>query len=255
MQRYLATAIVIAVLSAPGAAQEAAPSDCVRVQHVNDVVTVYSVGRAPCEKASHTYILTHGMGGVDDRFYALGQAIHAQDADANILVVDWSAGANRTIARIPNLLATADRIDLTGDLLGSCLTKLAKKKCFDPAQATFIGESFGNCVNHRAALVLRKNGLPKANRALVLNPAPASSSYPTPLFTVPFKQSIAYVSDSWLDSRQVITNKKVLLKPTGKGPIEQHTYGMHWLQEHLHAGETIASLFPTAAQRPAVAVK
>jgi hypothetical protein len=244
MLRQLLFAIVF-VSTAIGqvAAQDSVADTRVAVRKVQDVLTLWSVGRAPRENASHTYVLTHGLCGVDDRFYSMGQALLARNPEANVLVVDWSAGADRKIARLPNPFAAADRIDLTGDMLGVFLTKLSKKKCFDPTQATFIGESFGNCVNHRAALCLRKNGLKKAERAVVLNPAPSCAGYQTPLFTVPFKQSIACMSDSCLDARGAIANKRVLLKSPNPDQLGQHTQGMRWLQERIDAGEQIGSLF------------
>lgn len=237
--------IILATTIGPSAAQDSPPGKRIQVHSVNDVVTVWCLGRAPSAKATHAFILTHGLGGIDDRFYELGQAILKQHPDATVLVVDWSPGADRKIARIPNPLAAADRIDLTGDLLGVFLAKLHKKNCFDPTQATFIGESFGNCVNHRTALCLRKNGLKKPERALVLNPAP-SAGYQTPVFTVAFKQSIACVSESLLDTRAPIANKRVLLKPDGRGQVHQHTHGMRWLQERIDAGDEIGSIFTAA---------
>jgi hypothetical protein len=235
--------VLAATTVSPTAAQESGGDTRVAVQKVRDVLTVWSVGQAPRENASHTYVLTHGLCGADDRFGKMAQALLAQDPKANVLVVDWSPGADKRIVGFPNPCAAADRIDLTGDMLGVFLTRLAKKKCFDPAQATFIGESFGNGVNHRAAICLRKNGLKKAGRALVLNPAPSCSGYPTPLFTVPFVQSIAFSSESWLDARSAIANKRVLLKSPSAGQLDQHSHGMRWLQEHLNAGEPIGSLF------------
>jgi hypothetical protein len=238
--------LVIAILFlaiGAAAAQESTAGKRVEIYKVKDIVTVWSIDAAPSDKATHTYILTHGLGGVDYRFFDLGNAIRAKQPDVNVLVIDWTPGADRTIAKIPNPLAAANRIDLTGEVVASYLTKLNKRKCFDPTQATFIGESFGNCINHRTAVCLRKNGLPKVERALVLNPAPCTSGYQTPLFTVAFKQSIAYVSDSWLDSRGRIANKQVLLKPDSRGQIEQHQYGMLWLQQRLDAGESVGTLF------------
>jgi hypothetical protein len=238
------TVLILAI--GPAVSQESPAGKRVEIHKVKDIVTVWSIDAAPSDKAAHTYIITHGLGGVDDRFFDLGAAIRATQADVNVLVIDWTPGSDCTIARVPNPLAAANRIDLTGEVVGSYLTKLSKKKCFDPAQATFIGESFGNCINHRTAVCLRKNGLQKAERALVLNPAPCTSGYSTPLFTVAFKQSIACVSESWLDSRGRIANKQVLLKPDSRGQIEQHQYGMRWLQRRLEAGDSVATLFVSA---------
>jgi hypothetical protein len=238
MFRIFFAIVILAGSIDPCRAQEASDD---KVQHVKDILTVWSLTRAPSEKPSHTYILTHGFGGIDDRFFDMGRVILEKDKNANVLVVDWSPGANQAVMRIPNPLAAANRIDLTGDMLSVLLTKLHKKNCFDPEQATFIGESFGNCVNHRAALSIRKNGLKKPERALVLNPAPYAG-YQTPVFTVAFKRSIACVSESVLDSRAAIANQRIALK-TGGGPIEQHTHGMRWLQSRLDAGDSVSTLF------------
>jgi hypothetical protein len=249
LRPFILGILILATAIGPIAAQESTPGKRIEIHRVDDVVTVWSLGHAPAAKATHAFVLTHGLGGIDERFYEMGQAILKQYPDANVLVVDWSPGAVRKIARIPNPLAAADRIDLTGDLLGLFLTRLHKKNGFDPTQATFIGESFGNCVNHRAALCLRKNGLKKPQCAVVLNPAPAAG-YQTPVFTVAFKQSIACVSDSLLDTRAAIANKRVLLKPDSRGQIDQHTHGMRWLQARIDAGESIGSLFTAAKTNP-----
>lgn len=242
LRPFTLSIIILATTIGRSSAQGSTAGQRVEVHRVADVVTVWSLGQATREKVTHTYLLTHGLGGIDERFYAMGQAILKQHPDANVLVVDWSPGADRTFAKIPNPLAAADRIDVTGDVLALYLTKLHKMKCFDPAQATFIGESFGNCVNHRAALGLRKHGLKKPEHALVLNPAPYAG-YQTPVFTVAFKQSIACVSDSLLDTRGVIASKRLLLKPDSRGQIEQHTHGMRWLQARIDAGDPVGTLF------------
>ena len=124
MVRPLILAIVIfATAIGSGTAQEPMAGKRFEIHRVADVVTVWSLGHSPSVKAMHAYVLTHGLCGIDDRLFEMGQAILKQHPDVNVFVVDWSPGADRRVARVPNPVAAANRIDLTGDLLGVFLTK------------------------------------------------------------------------------------------------------------------------------------
>ncbi|MBI3823545.1 MAG: hypothetical protein HY289_12820 [Planctomycetes bacterium] len=242
---YCVLALVLAMsVIGPLSAQE--PAQRCEVRKVDRIITLWSVGRMPCANPSHTYVLSHGLGGVDDRFFNMGQSIRKREPNALVLVADWTAGADKKIANAPNPFAAGNNIDITGEMLGKFLVELHGAKCFDPAKATFIGESFGNGVNHRAAMAVRKTTQVKAQRALVLNPAPGTSGVQTPIFKVPFTQSLSCVTDSCYDSRDPICNKMKLLRPIGQSQIEKHTYGMRWLQESIDAGTPIESHFVPA---------
>jgi hypothetical protein len=209
------------------------------VKQVAGVMTLYSLPHAPKANPSHTYVLTHGLCGIDDRFCDAGNALLARDPKASVLVLDWSVNANKRVAKVPNVIIAADCIDTTGNAVGITLARLAKQGRFDPAKATFIGESFGNWVNNRAAIILRKEGLGKVERAIVLNPASEFSGYAPPPLKVNFNQSVACVSDSCLDTRDTIAHRVIALRPTGNGPIERHTAGMEWLLKAVRSGDDL----------------
>src|SRR5690349_5859738 len=98
MLRYLTLGMLLLLLAShPAFAQSTADTKYIEIHKVKDVASVWSLGTAPGDKAVHTYVITHGLGGVDDRFYELGQAIRARNGQVNVLVVDWTPGADKTI--------------------------------------------------------------------------------------------------------------------------------------------------------------
>jgi hypothetical protein len=83
--------------------------------------------------------------------------------ECNVLIIDWSKQARRTgWFGIPNPLAVAQNIDPVSKEASVLLKALQ----IDPTQTTFIGESFGNCVNARIAQTIGGRG-----RILAFNPA------------------------------------------------------------------------------------
>jgi hypothetical protein len=210
------------------------------------VLTLWSLGHAPRTAPSHTFLITHGLGGIQDRFFDLGKRIGARDSRANVLVVDWSPGAIEKIGSFPNPWAAAKQIDPSGDALGKLLVKLEKKRLFSPQAATFIGESFGNYVNNRAAELILKAVGTKVQRALALNPASERGGYQPPLLRQTFQQSVAFVTASLFDTRHDIAHALVVLTTTTTNPFAQHTYGIQWLLERVQAGEDPDSCFGLA---------
>jgi hypothetical protein len=206
-------------------------------------MTLWTLDHEPKANPSHTYVLTHGLCGIDDRFDTLGRMLLTKNPNANVLVLDWTCGADKKLLKAPNPFAAAECIDTTGNALGITLARLAKKGCFDPKQATFIGESFGNWVNHRAAIILRKEGLGKVDRAFALNPASEFGGYAPPPIKANFNQSVACISDSTLDTRDAIAQRLIVLRPSGNGQIERHTAGMDWLLNSVRAGEDLGTHF------------
>ena len=244
LRRTMTSMLVLAVAASTInqiSAQEKA-TERVEIKKIADVLTLWSVGGEPRANATQSFVITHGLGGVDDRFFDLGKGIRAQDPQANVFVVDWSPGAKKKIGPVPNPRAAAVQIDPTGDALGTLLAKLGKKGHFDPAKATFIGESFGNYVNNQAGVTVAKS-MKKCNRILVLNPASAAGGYQPPLVKATFAQSVVFVSESWLDTRESIANKSFMLQPGTDDAFKQHTYGMQFVQDKVNAGKTIDSLF------------
>jgi hypothetical protein len=210
------------------------------------MLTLLSLGELR-PRASHTYVVTHGLGGIHERFFELAQAIHRVEPAANVLVVDWTPGAVRHMTvgsmRFLDPLAVARRIDPTGDALGDVLATLHRRRLFKPTEATFIGESFGNYVNNRAARHLRRARLGKVKRALLLNPATQKGGYGVPVVTRNYTQSMAFVTCSCFDTQQQIADRQVQLRPKTADPIRQHIYGLRWLGRRTQTGKEIGSLF------------
>src|SRR5262249_11433999 len=131
----------------------------------------------------------------------------------------------------------------TGDALAALLLALRDQGRFNPAKATFIGESFGNYVNNRAAEALRTAKAGRVARGVLLNPASANGGYRPPVVRGNYNRSISFVSPSMLDTRQEIADRLVNLKTDSDDPSLQHTFGVRWLQQRSEAGNDIDSLF------------
>lgn len=211
-------------------------------------LTIWSMKR-PVDAAPHTYVITHGLSGIEGRFFKLAKAILVMEPGANVLVIEWDPARKERIGAYGNPWAAAKRIDPTGDVLGAGLANLQKKKVLDLGKTTFIGESFGNYVNHRAALTLAKAGCGKAHGALALNPASELGGYAPPLLTAAYAHSVVFVSDSLFDTRKPIADRTVHLKTCTDDPFLQHTFGLEWLHAKVVAGERIWTYV-----EPAVAV-
>lgn len=212
------------------------------VHNTPGVVTLWSLCK-PTESAAHTYVITHGLSGIEARFFELGQAIQAKEPGAQVLVVEWDPAKKERIGAHGNPWAAAKRIDPTGDALGSVLSDLHKKKSIDLSRTTFIGESFGNYVNHRAVVVCRQADFGKVHGALILNPASELGGYTPPLMEQAYTHSVAFVSASILDTRKAIAAKTVKLKTNSDDPFAQHTFGLEWLHATVVAGNRISSHF------------
>jgi len=219
-----------------------------------DVVTVFGLEKPPSDP-KHTYILTHGLGGIEERFFELGRLILSLEPGAVVLVIEWDPAQKERLGDFGNPWAAAKRIDPTGDALGAALADLHKKKIIDARKTTFIGESFGNYVNHRAAVALGKAGCGKAYGALVLNPASELGGYEPPLLTETYHHSVAFISDSLFDTQQSIGRQTVRLTTTCKDPFVQHTFGMRWLRSRILAGERVHTHFQIDAKFAAVNAK
>jgi hypothetical protein len=223
------------------------------VKKVPGVLTLLSLGHAPRKQAAHTYVITHGLNGNQERFFDLARAIRRAEPGANVLVVDWSPGAAQYLVldnvRVPNFLAVASRVNPTGDALGTVLAALHQQGIFRVAEATFIGESFGNYVNNRAAQALRKAKLGKVKRGLLLNPASAWGGYRPPVVRENYTESVCFVTPSFFDTREEIADRRVDLKTQSDNDITQHTFGVLWLRQWTQAGKAIGALFTWSRPR------
>ena len=106
-----------------------------------------------------TLVITHGMGGTEagDRFHQLADAIHLALPESNVVLIDWSKESWQTTSYlgIPNPWSVANSIDA---VVAEAVVSL-KTLQLDAARTTFIGESFGNCVNARVSEQLGRQRL------------------------------------------------------------------------------------------------
>ena len=186
-----------------------------------------------------TFLITHGMGGTEagDRFHQLADAIHLALPESNVVLIDWSKQSWQTTSYlgIPNSWSVANRIET---VVAEAVVAL-KALQLDAARTTFIGESFGNCVNARIS-----EQLGQLSTILAFNPPTCIGGYP-----VPDLRSCAAVSRSFqtyavYDSQAVIADVGFFLETQpNSSEKEQHIAGISWLAIQVHAG-TQFWLFP-----------
>lgn len=216
------------------AARSAHGQEPVLVAEKEGVVRVQAIGGLVKDGAA--FVLTHGMGGLDQRFIELGRAIKKRRLGANVLIVDWTPGATKGIKGLPTPWTVAPHIEPTGAALAELLGTLSAAGSFTYAQATFIGESFGNYVNHEAARTLVARGHKKAGVALALNPASELGGYEPPALTKAFRKSASFHTQSLFDTQKKIADFHFELRTATKNAFEQHVSGILWLRSQIENG-------------------
>lgn len=179
-----------------------------------------------------TFVITHGMGGTKagDRFHQLAEAICKAMPECNVLIIDWSKQSWRTgWLGIPNPLAVAQNIDP----VAMEAYELLKTLRIDAGQTTFIGESFGNCVNARIAENFGGRG-----RILALNPPNAAGGYKTPDLRSCSDVAWSFQTYSMFDTQDSIADCDIFLQtPPSSSSMDQHVAGISWLAERVRAGD------------------
>ncbi len=173
----------------PAVSPASLPAGVSVVATVPKVLTLYQVGGGSGLVAgAPTYLVTPGLGGqafgggAGTRYLDLANAIAAAEPNANVLLLDWSPEAPQTFfvgAAGPsaNTLVKTDGINPTADALYGVLAGLQAQGLFNPASATFMGETFGNAVNDRVAAEFRGAGLGVVDDAMVFDPPNEISGY------------------------------------------------------------------------------
>jgi predicted outer membrane repeat protein len=219
-------------------------------------VAVYSSG-TPVTNPSHTYVVSHGLGGLSstyanghpNRWFALANALRAADPQANVFVVDWTPGADQAVPAvgIPLPWPASASIDQSADAIQAILQNDVKNQggtqvVFNPANTTFIGESFGNDVLARVASDFQSKGLGQIGTGLIYNPANNMGGYAVPDFTKVFTQSMAFITPSVFDQQHVVANYVFPLNDVPAGttfhfPLTfsyyAHTHGVVWLGNQI----------------------
>jgi hypothetical protein len=179
-----------------------------------------------------TFVITHGMGGTEkgDRFHQLADGICKAMPECNVLIVDWSKQSCQTgWFRIPIPFAVAQNINP----VASEVSELLKSLQIDPTLTTFIGESFGNCVNARIAAALGGRG-----RILAFNSANAAGGYPTPDLRACSDVAWSFQTYSMWDTQDSIADFDVFLETSPSATdTDQHIAGVSWLAKRVKSGD------------------
>ncbi len=179
-----------------------------------------------------TFVITHGMGGTvtGDRFHQLADAIDAAIPKSNVLIIDWSKQSWRTLwLGIPNPLAVARNIDPVARDASSLLKAIK----LEPERTTFIGESFGNCVNAQIAKALNRRG-----HILAFNPAHEAGGYKTPDLKECSDLAWSFQTYSIFDTQDSIADVGIFLETSPMATdCEQHIAGVLWLSQRVIAGD------------------
>ncbi len=184
-----------------------------------------------CQQPTWFYVITHGMGGTcdGDRFHLLATQIKRNFPQANVYLVDWSEGAIQKLFGVNSPWHVSRHINPVGDDLASQLMDLG----IVAERSTFIGESFGNYVNHRIAEKLKS-----VRRILAMNPASELGGYTPPDLRKHTDCAWALHTRSVWDTRLDLSDRGFLLQtPEKSTPTEMHTYGIHWLRHRLEQGD------------------
>lgn len=179
-----------------------------------------------------TFVITHGMGGVEagDRFHVLADAVSEVAPDSNVLIVNWSDYAWKTgYLGIPDPWAVAKEIEPVAQEASELLQKLK----INSEITTFIGESFGTCVNARIAEHLGGRGT-----ILAFNPPNPSAGYPIPNLCDRSDVAWSFHTHSVCDTQESIADARLFLEtPANACEKDQHTFGISWLAKRVQDGQ------------------
>lgn len=179
-----------------------------------------------------TFVITHGMGGIEagDRFHILADTVLEVAPECNVLIVNWSAHAWKTgYLGMPDPWAVATKIDPVAQEASELFRELK----MNSETATFIGESFGTCVNARIAEHLGGRGT-----MLAFNPPNQSAGYPIPSLCERSDVAWSFHTYSVCDTQECIADVRLFLEtPPNACEKDQHTFGISWLIDRVQGGQ------------------
>ena len=186
------------------------------------------------EPALPTFVITHGMGGTqpNDRFHQLAIVIQDTLPQCNVLLVDWSRDATKSTSfpGIPSPWEVAKKIEPVARQVSEELQTLS----IDPTQTTFIGESFGNCVNARIAEHLGRRG-----RILAFNPPNSAGGYKIPDLRTCADLTWSFQTFSVFDTQTPIAHMGFFLETHANATdLQKHIAGVSWLADQVRFGNT-----------------
>lgn len=194
-----------------------------------------------------TLVITHGMGGLEkgDRFHFLADAVSEVAPESNVLIVNWSEHAWKTgYLGIPDPWAVAKKIEPVAQEASELFHELG----LNPEITTFIGESFGTCVNARIAEHLGGRGT-----MLAFNPPNQSAGYPIPNLCDCSDVAWAFHTYSVCDTQESMADARLFLEtPANACEKDQHTFGILWLARQVQNGQLawLLATHPVPEHRP-----
>jgi hypothetical protein len=202
--------------------------------HNNSCVQILLREHHRFEPSLPTFVITHGMGGTEatDRFHQLAAAIEEVLPQSNVILVDWSRDSRKTTSflGLPSPWEVAKHIDPVAKHAAEVLQALG----IDPTQTTFIGESFGNCVNAKIAEHLGRHG-----RILAFNPPNAAGGYKVPDLRTCADVAWSFQTFSIFDTQDSIAHVGFFLQTQANASDrDQHVAGISWLADQIVHGNT-----------------
>ncbi len=181
-----------------------------------------------------TFVITHGMGGtqLDDRFHQLADEIDEALPESNVILINWTdASCKKTsFPGLPSPWEVAKNIDRVALEAAEHLHSMG----VDASSTTFIGESFGNCVNAKIAERLGRHG-----RMLAFNPPNAAGGYKTPDLRTCADLTWSFHTFSVFDAQDPIAHAGLFLEtPVNATHRDQHVAGVAWLADQVRSGNT-----------------
>ena len=232
---FLFTTLAMTVVTAPACVDDSVNNSwtVVGVPAKTSRARILHRPERPFVNSRPTFVITHGLGGTEagDRFHQLADAICEAIPGSNVVMVDWSQASTRTtqVLRLPVPWTFGWNIDA----VGKEATGLLKALQVDPARTTFIGESFGNCVNARIAEQSGRRG-----RILAFNPANLAGGYLTPDLSACAELSWSFQAYSAFDTLESIAHAGFYLETSaGATDKDQHTAGVPWLADRVRSGD------------------
>ena len=217
------------------------------------LVRLRTPGDRGVDPGAPLYLVTHGMNGTcsGDRFHMLAETIWTFLPEASVVLVDWTEAARGEWLGLNLPFVVALQVDVVADEASEMLCNLG----FDAANATLIGESFGNYVNAKIA-----SNFGKVDRMLAMNPAAELGGYPIPDLRRCSRRAYSFHTYSLFDTRVSLAHAAVFLEtPPGATGIEQHTSGIArltttigeasrgWLEANLVAADDSPERFKLRA--------
>lgn len=235
----------VTTISLAATAQRECPPHCLRDLSPNEVTVSQqsSSAGATHDCGAQNFVVTHGLGGLNDNALLVAGSIRVHCKDARVFVVDWTKGADKiTCARelfglclfwVPNPPAAAINIEPAAEGAFQRLQDYG----VSANETLFIGHSFGVYVNKEISKKYEKTfgRTARAARMLACNPASPIGGYISTDLRQHAEQSMALSTWSPFDTHADIANRTIRLDTGTVEPIAAHGHCMTWLLSCLNS--------------------